>query len=78
MKKHLTEEQFLDYLDKRIMDAVKSYFELVGKEKALEAYKAIIKFCNSNNLSKNFVLLKMENLLSQEKNNKNNLTKSIK
>lgn len=78
MKKYLTEEQFLDYLDNRITDAVKSYSNLVGKKESLKAYKTIVKFCDRHNLSKNFVLLKMENLLSEEKSNKKNLNKSIR
>lgn len=67
MKKNLTEEQFSDYLDKRILDAVKSYSKAVGSKRAILAYENIVSFCDKNNLSKNFVLLELEDLLENEK-----------
>lgn len=67
MKNHLTEKEFLGYLDKRIMDAVKSYSKEVGMDKALDSYRNIVNFCDRHNLSNNFVLLKMEDLLNESK-----------
>lgn len=73
-----TQEEFDEYLHKRTMDALKSYTKIVGKKDASSDYYNIIDFCRSNNLSDNFVLLRLEELLEEEKNkmlNKGSKTK---